>query len=269
MSALANQVALITGAGSGLGRQLALTLAIDGASIAAIDLNPASLPHLAADLPKTTPFAAAAGDVTDRASLRAAVAAVTEQLGPPDLVIANAGIGRATAADDFPAADFEAQVRVNLIGVANTFDAVLPLLLERKRGHLVAISSLASYHGLPKMAGYCASKAGVNALMDSLRYELRPHGIACTTVCPGWIRTPLTADLPVPQPYMLGVDDAARRIVAAIRRRRPFVAFPQPSVTLVRLARFLPTRLSDALIGFLVRRTAAAQAAQAKGTASA
>src|SRR4051812_6073069 len=123
MPAFANQVALITGAGSGLGRQLALTLAAEGAAIAAIDLNPASLPLLAADLPKT-PFASAVGDVTDRVSLRAAVAQVTEKLGPPDLVIANAGIGRETAAENFPAADFEAQVRVNLIGVANTFDAV-------------------------------------------------------------------------------------------------------------------------------------------------
>src|SRR5262249_60986560 len=136
------------------------------------------------------------------------------------------GIGRETSALGFRAEDVEAQVRVNLVGVANSVEAVLPGMIGRKAGHLVAISSLASYRGLPKMAGYCASKAGVNALMEALRFELRPHGVAVTTVCPGWIRTPLTANINVPHLYMMEVGDAARRIVEAARQRPSFGAFP-------------------------------------------
>src|SRR5712672_1390967 len=125
MSSFANQVVLITGAGSGIGRQLALTLAAQGAAIAAVDLNPESLAVLAAELPKT-PFASAVGDVTDRASLQAAVDQVQQRLGAIDVLIANAGIGLETSALNFRAADVEAQIRVNLIGVANSVEAVLP-----------------------------------------------------------------------------------------------------------------------------------------------
>ena len=112
-------------------------------------------------------------------------------MGPNDVLIANAGIGRETRRSTFNAEDVEAQIRVNLIGVANSIGAVLPGMIERKRGHLVAISSLASYRGLPKMAGYCASKAGVRRPDGSAAVELRPLGIAVTTICPGWIRTAL------------------------------------------------------------------------------
>jgi NAD(P)-dependent dehydrogenase (short-subunit alcohol dehydrogenase family) len=256
MSSLTHQVALITGAGSGLGRQLALALAADGVAIGAIDLAPESMASLASELPGKL-MAWAVADVTDRTALRKGVAQLQERLGPIDLLIANAGIGIETTAEDFRAEDIEAQVRVNLIGVANSIEAVLPDMITRRRGQLVAISSLASYRGLPRMAGYCASKAGVNGLMDALRVELKPLGITVTTICPGWIRTPLTDNIDVPKPYMLEPADAARRIVAAIHRRRPFYAFPRPALRRVRLLRWLPCGPSDWLINRLLRSLAA------------
>jgi short-subunit dehydrogenase len=253
MSSFANQVVLITGAASGIGRQLALTLAAEGAAVAAVDLRPEPLTALMAELAgKANAWAVA--DVTDPTGLNSAVAQLSERLGPADILIANAGIGIETTALNFRAEDIEALVRVNLIGVANSVGAVLPAMLARGSGHLVALSSLASYRGLPRMAGYCASKAGVSALMDSLRFELRPQGIAVTTVCPGWIRTPLTAQFDTPMPAMLEVEDAARRIVKAIRRRRAHVAFPASSAFRVRLLRWLPARWGDWLIGRMLRR---------------
>jgi NAD(P)-dependent dehydrogenase (short-subunit alcohol dehydrogenase family) len=252
MSSLTHQIALITGAGSGLGRHLALALAGEGVAIAAIDLAAEPLAALASELPGK-PMAWAVADVTDRTALRKGVAELQERLGPIDLLIANAGIGIETRADDFHAEDFEAQVRVNLIGVANSIEAVLPDMLKRRRGHLVAISSLASYRGLPRMAGYCASKSGVNGLMEALRVELTPHGIAVTIICPGWIRTPLTDNIDVPKPNLMEPDYAARRIVAAIRRGQPFLAFPGRSLRRVRLLRWLPCGLSDWLINRLLR----------------
>jgi NAD(P)-dependent dehydrogenase (short-subunit alcohol dehydrogenase family) len=239
----ANRVALITGAAGGLGRELARLLAADGASIAAIDLQPDALAALATELPKSTAWAVA--DVTDRVALRSAVAQLEGRLGPTDLLFANAGIGFETSALDFRAEDVERIVRVNLLGVANSVDAVLPGMMQRGRGHLVAISSLASYRGLPRMAGYCASKAGVNALMDTLRMELAPRGITVTTVCPGWIRTPLTAQINVPKLYLMEPDLAARRIVEAVRAGRPFYAFPPPAAWRIRMLRWLPPRLAD------------------------
>jgi len=252
MGSFSNQVALITGAGSGIGRQLALTLSAEGASIAAVDLKPEPLAALAAEL-AGKPCAWAVADVTDVTGLRSAVKDLEQRQGPIDLLIANAGIGRETSAFTFRAEDFEALIKVNLIGVANSIDAVLPGMLSRRRGHLVAISSLASYHGLPIMSGYCASKAGVNALMDGLRVELKPRGIACTTICHGWIRTPLTMNIRVPQPAMMELDEAARRIVGAIHRRRPFYAFPASTLYRLRLLRMLPCRLGDWLAARAVR----------------
>jgi NAD(P)-dependent dehydrogenase (short-subunit alcohol dehydrogenase family) len=253
MNEFTNQVILITGAGSGLGRQLALDLAQEGAAIAALDLRPEPLESLAKELSGKR-IAWAVADVTDRAALGKGVAQVQEQLGAVDVLIANAGIGQETSAFYFRAADVETQIKVNLIGVANSIEAVLPGMIERRRGHLVGMSSLASYHGLPFMAGYCASKAGVNALLDALRVELRPVGIQVTTICPGWVRTPLTANIHVPLYNVLEVAEATRLIVAAIRRKRQFYAFPRATLRRVRLLSWLPTSWGD----WLVRKLAGA-----------
>jgi NAD(P)-dependent dehydrogenase (short-subunit alcohol dehydrogenase family) len=256
MPAFANQVVFITGAGSGLGRQLALTLAAQGASIVAVDLKPEPLEALGKELGGTR-YAWAIADVTDVNALRKAVKDLEQRIGPVDILIANAGIGCDTSALNFHAEDVEAQIKVNLIGVANSIDAVLPGMLARSRGQIVGISSLASYRGLPKMAGYCAAKAGVNSLLEGMRIELRPRGIHVTIVCPGWIRTPLTANIKVPQPYMMDVEYAAGRIVEAIRRKREFFAFPGPARRRIRLLRWLPCRLSDWLVVRVARRMAA------------
>jgi NAD(P)-dependent dehydrogenase (short-subunit alcohol dehydrogenase family) len=242
--AFQDRVVLITGAASGIGRQLALTLAAEGARVAALDLQGPALEALAADL-KGKPVATAVADVTDPAAVRDATARLEAQLGPTDLLIASAGVGRETSAVDFRPEVMAEVINVNLLGVVNSIAAVLPGMRERRRGHLAALSSLASYRGLPRMAGYCASKAGVNAVLDALRVELRPFNIAATTICPGWIRTPMTAPLDVPVSDMMDVAEAARRIVAALRARRAFVAFPAHNVRQVRLLRYLPRALSD------------------------
>jgi NAD(P)-dependent dehydrogenase (short-subunit alcohol dehydrogenase family) len=240
-------VALITGAGSGIGRQMAHTLAADGWSIAAIDLHEAPLASLATEL-SGKPVAWATADVTDRAGLDKAASQVQERLGSADLLIASAGVGFETSALDYRAADVETIIRVNLIGVSNSIGTVLPGMIERQRGHIVALSSQASYRGLPRMAGYCASKAGLNALLESIRVEVEPLGIAVTAICPGWIRTPMTADIDLDPKLLMEVDEAARRIHAAIRRRQPFLAFPRSGALILSVLRWLPARTSDRLL---------------------
>ena len=253
MPSFANRVVLITGAGSGIGRQLSLTLAAEGARIGALDLQAAGLETLAKEL-DGKPFARATADVTDFRCLAEAVWQLEAQLGPTDILIACAGIGRETSALDLRAEEVADHIRVNLIGVANSIAAVLPGMRQRRQGHLVALSSLASYRGMPRMAAYCASKAGVNALMDALRVELRRSGIAVTTICPGWIRTPMTTNIVVGNVPMMTVEDAVQRMVAAIRARKTFVAFPSGLVWQVRLLRYLPLRAGDWLAYRLLRR---------------
>lgn len=253
MPSFNEQVVLITGAASGIGRRLAVDLAAEGAAIAAIDRAQDGLTQLEADL-AGKPIATAVADVRYRAPLAEAVQQVEDRVGPTDILIACAGIGVENSALDFRVEDFEVQIQVNLLGVANTIATVLPGMIARRRGHLVAISSLASYRGFPRMAGYCASKSGVNALMESLRVELKPVGIAVTTICPGWIQTPLTADIGVPLEAMLELPVAARLILDAIRKRRRFFAFPSSGLRPARLLKWLPAGLSDWLTERAVKR---------------
>lgn len=247
MSSFAGQVALITGAAQGIGRALAHQLAAAGAKVAAVDLQAEALEKLNVEL-AGKPIAATTADVTDRANFAAAVKRLEGKLGPVDLLIANAGIGRETAAVTFSAADIEEIIRVNLIGVVNSIEAVLPGMIERRRGHIAALSSMASYRGLPKMLGYCASKAGVNALLDGMRVELKPYGIGVTTICPAWIRTQMTANISARMKNILEVDDAARLMLEAVRRRRPMYTFPASAAWRVRLLRWLPAGWSDWMV---------------------
>jgi short-subunit dehydrogenase len=244
MSPFANRVVLITGAGSGIGRQLALDMSAEGARIGAIDRQAEGLESLRALL-TGQPLTTVPADVTDRAAMCQAAARVEAELGPTDILVASAGIGRETSALTFDADEINNQIRINLEGVVNSIDSVIVGMRERRSGHLVAMSSLASYRGIPLMAGYCASKAGVNALMDAIRVELRPLGIACSTICPGWILTPLTANAKLPTLKMMDVQTAVRRILQAIRDRKPFYAFPSHNVWQVRLLRYLPRAISD------------------------
>jgi NAD(P)-dependent dehydrogenase (short-subunit alcohol dehydrogenase family) len=256
MSTFRDRVVLITEAAGVIGRRLAGLLGEEGARVGGLDVAADALAGLEAELKAAgRPCAVAAADVTDAAAVRDAVEALEAQLGPTDLLVASAGVGRETTAADFSAAVVAQTIQVNLVGVANSIAAVLPGMRLRRRGHLAALSSLASYRGLPRMAAYCASKAGVNALMDAQRVELRPLGIACTTICPGWVRTPMTAAVDLPGVTMLEADDAARRILAALRRRQAFVAFPAGNVWQVRLLRHLPRSLGDWLTHRLLLRS--------------
>ncbi len=248
MTTFAKRVVLITGAGSGIGRQFARVLATEGAHIAALDRNAGALEDLQTEL-KGRSIACAVADVTDSVAVAGAVRGLESRLGPTDLLIACAGLGRETTALDYKAEDFADVIRVNLIGVSNSIAAVLPGMRDRKSGHLTALSSLASYRGLPTMGAYCASKAGVNALLDALRVELRPLNIAVTTLCPGWIRTPMTEAVKLPDfVKLLTVEEAVRRMIDALRRRRPFFAFPRRDLWQVRLLRYLPRPIADWLV---------------------
>jgi short-subunit dehydrogenase len=246
-------VVLITGAANGIGRRLATLFAADGDAIAALDQDAAGLASLAAEL-RGRSIATAVADVTRNEDLRSAVATLEQQLGPIDTLIANAGIGVETSALALSAADFERVVAVNLIGVANCIAAVLPGMIARRRGHLVAMSSLASLAGVPRMLAYCASKSGVNALMDGLRAEVRPIGLTVTTICPGWIRTAMTADVQHRLPDILELEAAAARIHAAIRAKRSFLAFPTSMAWRLRILGWLPRSWRDRILATMANR---------------
>src|SRR4029077_16382265 len=134
--------------------------------------------------------------------------------------------GAPTLLESINTTEIEKMFRINTLGVVYSVEAVLPSMLERGRGHLAAVSSQAAYKGLPGESAYCASKAAVNAYLEGLRIQLRGHNVAVTTVCPGFVPTPMTAVNEFKMPFLMEADEAARRIVRALARRRKVYNFP-------------------------------------------
>jgi short-subunit dehydrogenase len=250
-----SRVAVVTGASSGIGAEMARQLAAAGVRVGLTARRADALEALAREIRAQGGAAAVApADAADPAATRAAIGRIAGELGPIDLLIANAGLGLETPAARFSAEKVERMVRVNLIAVAYAIEAVLPEMLRAGRGHLVAISSLAGYRGLPGSAGYCATKAGLTALMEGLRIDLRGRGIAVTTVHPGYVRTPMTEGAKHAQPFLMEVGPAARIILKGVAARRRDVAFPWQAATFMGLLRLMPGAVYDRMAGTLMAR---------------
>jgi short-subunit dehydrogenase len=237
---------MITGASSGIGRGLAKELARRGAKVGLVARRADTLRELQTEIENAGGRAlAVAGDVRDAASIKAATDRVTDELGPIDVLVANAGIGASTDGSEVSGEEVANVISVNVIGAANSVSAVLPQMVERRKGQLVVISSLAAYRGLPKSAAYCASKAAVSAFFESLRLDLAPKGIDVTIIHPGFIKTPLTAGRDAQMPFLMELDDAVKKIANAIERRKKSYAFPWQLATIVRAGMIMPIWMYD------------------------
>ena len=235
------RVAVITGASSGIGRALAGRLARDGYAIGLVARRRDLLDQVANEVRAAGGTAAVAvADVGDRLQVLAAIHQIRDDLGPIDLLVANAGVGTPTLLDPVNAVDVEKMFRVNTLGVLYAIEAVLPEMLKRRAGHIAAVSSLAGFQGLPGESGYCASKAAVNCYLDGLRVHLRGTGVAVTTLCPGFVKTPMTAVNTHPMPLMMTADRAADYIAYALRKKKKVYRFPRGTSFLMRLAGWLP-----------------------------
>jgi short-subunit dehydrogenase len=237
----AGTVAVVTGASSGIGWELARQLAAAGAKVGLVARRREPLDQLTRVIADTGGTAVVApGDVADRTSLELAVAAVRNALGPIDLMVANAGVGMPTRLDPVNVADVEAMIRVNVLGMVYAFAAVMPEMLRRRSGRLVAVSSLAGFGVLPGESAYCASKAAVNVYLDGLRAHLRGTGVTVTTLCPGFVKTPMTAENKFWMPGLMSAEEAARRMLGAVARGTKVYRFPWVTSFLTRLASNLP-----------------------------
>jgi short-subunit dehydrogenase len=195
-------------------------------------------------------------DVTDPARVFAAVEETQSALGPIDRLIANAGGGEPTFVGTFDAAHIQRVFALNVEGTANCIEALLPDMLQRGSGHIVAVSSLAAYRGLPTAAAYSASKAALSNMIESLRIDLKPRGIAVTLICPGFVRTH-SSTKQKRKPFQLEVEEATRRMAHAIATRKSYYAFPLPLVFAAALGRMLPPTLYDWMLSGRGRRSKA------------
>jgi len=230
------QVAVVTGAAAGLGKAIATRLAADGATVALVDLDEAGLKatveELAATGAKVRAITANVGSADD---VERVVKTTEADLGPISLLVNNAGIAVIKPYLQCTDEDFDRQISVNLRGTHLFLSRILPGMVERRRGAVVNISSVAAIHVTAPHAGYAASKAGIIALTQEVAFEVARHGVRVNCVAPGLIAVPPSA---TKQPYLqeqggLGQtgddpdDDASARIRPARghrqRRRLPAV----------------------------------------------
>lgn len=252
-------VTVVTGASSGIGRSLARRLAAGGDPVAVLARRSDKLDEVVSEIESTGGLAFAIPcDVTDPDQVTSSFARIEAHLGPVERLVANAGGGDATVVEAFDSRHVAAALELNVLGTAYCVEAVLPGMLERHSGHLVAMSSLASYRGLPGGAAYSAAKAALTNLMESLRIDLRPHGIDVTVLLPGFVRTkPMNPSKPSKRkPLRLELEEATQRMECTIRARRPRDAFPWPMAALAGLGRTLPPALYDRLVSGLGRKPA-------------
>jgi NAD(P)-dependent dehydrogenase (short-subunit alcohol dehydrogenase family) len=274
-----NQVVLITGASSGIGRALAVELAQRGSRLGLLARGAAAPKAIGAavggrrstDPPvsiapspallevaqeieeKTSSRSGAAAertlllpaDVRDAKAVRAAADRLREEFGKIDVLIANAGVGATTEATELDPEEVARLMSVNVMGAVNSVAAVLPEMAKRGSGQLVAISSLSAYRGLRKSAAYCASKAAVSSFFESLRIDLIGSGVNVTIIHPGFIKTPLTAGRKADMPFLMELDYAVNKIIGTIEKKKKSYAFPWQLATIVRAGMIMPNFMYD------------------------
>ncbi len=244
----------ITGASSGIGAALAARYAADGATLGLFARRETVLRELVAALPspgmapRISPAAhrTYAGDVCDHAALAAAARDFIAHAGGIDIVIASAGISHGTLTEvpeDLPV--FESIIATNVTATVATFAPFIETMRAQGHGTLVGIASVAGVRGLPGGGGYSASKAAVVTYCESLRLEMRRHGIRVVTIAPGYIDTPMTQQNRYHMPFLMTPERFAARAVRAIGDGVRYRVIPWQMGVVARLLRWLPDALYD------------------------
>ena len=232
------KVVWVVGASSGIGAATARELVARGATVAISARREAALEEVSGGLMLVAP-----ADVTDAKSVAAAAAKVRDSHGRIDIAILNAGYWKQMDVGDWDVEDFERHVQVNLVGMSNSIAAVLPEMLERSSGVIAGVASVAGFRGLAGAEAYGATKAAQINLLESLRVHVAKAGVQVTTICPGFVRTDLTAGNDFPMPFIIDPDQAARSICDGLEHGRAEIVFPLPMALLMKTARLVPVSL--------------------------
>ncbi len=236
---------VITGASSGIGEALALTYAGPEVLLSLTARNPERLNTvMTLCRAKGAQVHTALINVTDGPTMTDWLIARDSTM-PVDLLIANAGVSAGT--EGLFTGEDSAQIKtlfdVNFFGVLNTIEPLKTRMIERQRGQIALMSSLAGYRGWAGAPAYCASKAAVRVYGQALRSALAPHHVNVTVICPGFVKSRMTAVNTFSMPFLMDTDKAARHIIKRLTRNPALIAFPWPMVWGLRFLRLLPETL--------------------------
>jgi short-subunit dehydrogenase len=253
MSGGKRELVFITGASSGIGEAMARLYAKRGAQLGLVARRGELLDKLAAELSPCPALYAI--DVTDAAALKNAAADFIARFGVPDIVIANAGVSVGTlTGQDADLEVFKTVFDINVLGMVHTFHPFVDAVRAAKKGTLVGIASVAGFRGLPGGGAYSASKAACISYCESLRVELAGSGVSVVTICPGYIRTPMTAVNRYKMPFLISVEEAVERFARAIDAKKSFTVIPWTMGVAARILRILPNWLYDSIFRRMPRK---------------
>jgi short-subunit dehydrogenase len=240
---------LITGASSGLGEALALAYAASDVRLFLSGRDDLRLNEVAASCrAKGATVKPAIVDVTNAIQMAAWVAGIDRE-SPLDVVIANAGISGGTGRTGAEPAEQTRQIfATNIDGVVNTVLPTIDAMRSRRRGQIAIVASLAGFRGLPSAPAYCASKAAVRVWGEGLRGALAKEGIGVTVICPGFVKTPMTAVNRFPMPFLMPAEKAGDLMRRGIDANRARLAFPWPTAATAWLLAALPPGWIDRLL---------------------
>jgi short-subunit dehydrogenase len=248
LASYAGQRVWVIGASYGIGAAIARDLLARGAKVALSARKRELLAQVAGDSPAAL---IAPLDVTDHASVLAARNAIVQAWGGVDLALVVAGTHIEMRGDEFDLAKARQLLDVNLYGVLNCVDVIVPTLLAQQSGGIAVVASVAGYIGLPKALVYGASKAALINFTESLYNDLRPKGLGVYLVNPGFVDTPLTQKNDFEMPALMKAEDAARVTLDEIAAGRFEIHYPKRFTRMLKLLRVLPYRLQL----WLVRRS--------------
>lgn len=245
------RLAFITGASSGIGRALAARYIQAGWRVALVARRADEMTAWAQQQGwPPGQWAVYAADVRDDKAVQAIAQACIQQQGVPEVVIANAGI---SVGVDLSLAEDLSVLRdlmdTNVIGLAATFQPFIEPMKRQGHGTLVGIASVAAVRGLPGHAGYCGAKAAVVQMCESLRTELKLHGVRVVTLAPGYIDTPMTRDNDYPMPFLMKAERFADRAFRAVAQGDSWRVIPWQMGIVAGIMRLLPRWLYDAIAG--------------------
>ena len=218
MTSIENQIAVVTGAGRGIGRAIAIELGRLGSKVTLVARSRTELEETAAAIGKSASVIPA--DVRKKEDLQKVFGHVQTALGPVDILVNAAGLGIFGVVADFKDEDFETLIQTNLRGIFYTCRFVLPSMIERKKGYIINIASIAGKVGSANRAVYCASKFGVVGFTESVAEEVRQYGIRVSVICPGSTHTEFSPHEGKSPDKMLLPEDVAHAVAMLVTSRR-------------------------------------------------
>jgi short-subunit dehydrogenase len=234
----------ITGASAGIGRATAREYVDMGHTVFGSARSIHKLDSLASECIRDAGvFHSLIADVTDPMAMQRAYDQIKKTAGIPDLVILNAGTFYPTPISEFSVQGHRDLMEVNYFGVLNGFELIMPDFVERHRGQIAIVSSLAGYRGLPPGSAYGASKAGLINFCETVQPELKRLGVDMRLINPGFVKTPLTDKNDFPMPFLITAEQAAGYIIEGLASSKFEIAFPKPFAFLMRVLRLLPNAL--------------------------